>query len=75
MENKNFYLAILLSGGFLVFWSTVIMPRYAPHPPIKTPVDIVYARLGNGVGNDLGSSFDPWPRPMPMRTRHSVAHG
>src|SRR5689334_17779912 len=35
MNQKNFVLAIVLSLGFMVFWSVVVMPRLAP-PPVVT---------------------------------------
>src|SRR3954469_24904916 len=39
MENKNVLLAIVLSVGFLFFWSFVVMPRFTPKPvPGAAPV-------------------------------------
>jgi YidC/Oxa1 family membrane protein insertase len=37
MENKNLLIAILLSVGFLFFWSVFVMPKYAPHSPQTNP--------------------------------------
>ncbi len=40
MENKNLLIAILLSVGFLFFWSVFVIPKYSPHPPLETPAAI-----------------------------------
>src|ERR1041385_8980665 len=32
MDNKNFFLAIFLSVGFLVFWTYVVAPKFTPQP-------------------------------------------
>ncbi|OGR90435.1 MAG: hypothetical protein A2992_01825 [Elusimicrobia bacterium RIFCSPLOWO2_01_FULL_59_12] len=37
MENKNLLLAIILSVGFLFFWSTFVIPKYAPPAKLGTP--------------------------------------
>jgi YidC/Oxa1 family membrane protein insertase len=37
MENKNLFIAIALSVGFIFFWSVVVVPKYAPPPPKPNP--------------------------------------
>src|SRR5688572_11744302 len=37
MENKNLVVAILLSAGFLFFWSSFVVPRYMPPPAPPAP--------------------------------------
>jgi YidC/Oxa1 family membrane protein insertase len=37
MSNKNLWLAILLSVGFLFVWSTFVIPRFTPKPAVVAP--------------------------------------
>jgi len=32
MENKNLFLAVILSVAFMFFWSSYVIPKYAPKP-------------------------------------------
>src|SRR5690349_11272649 len=42
MENKNLLLAVLLSVGFLFFWSMFVIPKLSPRRPLETPAAMAH---------------------------------